>query len=398
MTDSSLFTSLTVLSLEQATTLPFLTYRLAQDGMRVIRVENPASGDPNRKVGAPVAEEPGMGRYFLPNNCGKRAVTLNLSAPAGRDLLLDLVKRLPVDIFCTNQMPRQYAKLGIEYERLRAVRPDLIWLGISGFGPEHSEPAYDPILQARAGWMDLTGDPAGPPTVFGIPMVDLGAAEHAYGQVQKALYRRAKTGEGTRIDLSMFQCAVSWLVNPVMMAIVFGEPIGRRGNTHPYFAPVSVYPTSDGHIYLAVGNDRQWEALSKAPGFEGLARPEYKANAGRIADVTRLNEALSEITRRRTTAEMERFGREIGVPVAAVQGAKSVAADPLIAPHLLHAAHPSSGLRLTLPPPPVMTEYLESTGRALSFPPRLGEHNAEVYGAIGCTPERLEALRREGTV
>lgn len=398
MPDSALFSSLTVLSLEQATTLPFLTYRLAQDGMRVIRVENPASGDPNRKVGAPVPEEPEMGRYFLPNNCGKRAITLNLSTESGRDLLLELVRSLPVDIFCTNQMPRQYTKLGIDEPRLRAVRPDLIWVGISGFGPEHSEPAYDPILQARAGWMDLTGDPNGPPTVFGIPMVDLGAAEHAYGQVQKALYRRAKTGEGTRIDLSMFQCAVSWLVNPVMMAVDFGEPIGRRGNTHPYFAPVSVYPTSDGHVYLAVGNDRQWEALSKAPGFERLAQPEYAANAGRIAGVARLNAAISEITRGRTTAEMERFGREIGVPVAAVRGARSVAADPLIGPSLLHATHPESGRRLTLPPPPVMTEYLESTGRTLSFPPRLGEHNAEVYGAIGCTPERLETLRGEGVV
>ena len=174
---SSLFSSLTVLSLEQATTLPFLTQRLAREGMRVIRVEPPGRGDPNRYVGRKVLDEDGMASYFLPNNCGKQAITLNLADPEGRAILHSLISNLPVDIFATNNRVSSYAKLGIDYETIRATRPDIIWLGITGFGPECDEAAYDPVLQARAGWMELTGEPDGPPLVFGLPLVDLGAAE-----------------------------------------------------------------------------------------------------------------------------------------------------------------------------------------------------------------------------
>src|SRR5574341_951425 len=187
----ALLSNLTVLSLEQATTLPFLTQRLARDGARVIRVEPPGRGDPNRYVGRKFLTEDGMASYFLPNNCGKQAITLNLAEAEGRALLHELVAKLPVDIFATNNRASSYGKLGIDYETLRAIRPDLIWLGITGFGPECDEAAYDPVLQARAGWMAMTGEPDGPPLVFGLPMVDLGAAEHAYGAVMKALYRRA---------------------------------------------------------------------------------------------------------------------------------------------------------------------------------------------------------------
>ncbi len=185
---------ITVLSLEQATVLPFLTYRLACDGARVIRVEHVERPDPNRFVGRDLLGEPSMRSYFLPNNFGKEAVTLNLAEAEGRQMLRELVQALRVDIFATNQRPRSYAKLGIDDATLRAVKADLIWVGITGFGPDHDEAAYDPILQARAGFMELTGEPAGPPTVFGLPMVDLGAAEHGYGAVMRALYQRAVTG------------------------------------------------------------------------------------------------------------------------------------------------------------------------------------------------------------
>ena len=156
-----LFRNLTVLSFEQATTLPFLTYRLMQDGMRVIRVEEPKRGDPNRYVGTPLAGEEGMSSYFLPNNLGKRAITLNLRSEEGPGLLRDLITKLPVDVFASNLKPSSYPKLGIDYETLKALRPELIWLGITGFGPETDEAAYDPILQARSGFMELTGEAGG---------------------------------------------------------------------------------------------------------------------------------------------------------------------------------------------------------------------------------------------
>lgn len=382
---------LTVLSLEQATTLPFLTYRLACDGARVIRVEHRERPDPNRFVGRDLLGEADMREYFLPNNCGKEAITLNLQEAEGRALLRGLVSGLPVDVFATNQRPRSYARLGIDWDTLRAARPGLIWLGISGFGPEHDEAAYDPVLQARGGYMALTGEPDGPPTPFGLPMVDLGAAEHGYGEVMKALYRRACTGEGARIDVSMLRSAVSFMVTPVALASA-GERVTRRGSAHPYFAPVGVYPTRDGHVYVAVGSDSQWKALAALPAFAGVDRPAYAANAGRSADLPRLHGALAERFAALETAEALALLRQAGVPIAAVAGLPEVLRDPLVAPHLLHVRDPRSGRTLTLPAPPT------GEAPALRFPPRLGEHNEAVYGALGYSPAQVAELRRRGVV
>ena len=382
---------LTVLSLEQATTLPYLTYRLACDGARVIRIENPHHPDPNRVVGRQILDEDGMRTYFLPNNCGKEAITLNLGLPEGRRILQELLTALRVDVFACNQRPRSYARLGIDYESLRAVKPDLIWVGVSGFGPEHDEAAYDPILQARAGFMELTGAADGPPTVFGLPMVDLGAGEHGYSEIMKALYLRAVGGAGRRVDLSMFRSAVSWMLTPVMLTGSLREPVGRRGNTHQFFAPVSVYPTRDGYVYMAVGNDRQWAALGSLPAFAGLARPEYAANAGRIADVAALNRALGERFAGLETAPAIALLHGAGIPASRVSTIADLLADPLVAPGLVRVTDPRSGLTVLLPPPPA------GAPPALTVPPRLGEHNARVYGeALGYGAGQVQALAAAG--
>lgn len=378
----------TVLSLEQATVLPFLTYRLACDGARVIRVESAERPDPNRFVGRDVLGEAGMRSYFLPNNCGKEAITLNLGEAEGRGLLRELVRALRVDVFATNQRPRSYARLGIDEPTLRAVRPDLIWLGVTGFGPDHDEAAYDPVLQARAGFMELTGDPGGPPTAFGLPMVDLGAAEHGYGEVMKALYHRAKTGSGARLDISMLRSAVSWMVAPVLLSRL-GETITRKGNAHQFFAPVSVFMTRDGYVYTAVGNDQQWSALTALPAFAGLARPEYARNAGRIADAGRLHAALGARFAALTTAEALALLREASVPISRVNTLADVVADPLVAGTLVRVEDPRSGLGIVLPAPP------GSDPPPLAFPPRLGEHNEPIYGAtLGYSDTQLADLRR----
>lgn len=390
---------LTVLSLEQATTLPYLTYRLAQEGARVIRVENPPRGDPNRWVGPDVLGEPGMNAYFLPNNAGKQAITLNLASERGRAILHELIVRLDVDMFATNQRPKDYPQLGIDYETLRAIQPDLIWLGITGFGPDSNEAAYDPVLQARAGWMDLNRGSEGLPLAFGLPLVDLGAAEHAYGQVMRALYLRATTGQGTRIDLSMFRSAVSWLVSPIMLQASFGIPTVHRGNRHPFFAPVDVFPTVGGHIYLAVGNDRQWEALTRLPGFEALAEERYRTNAGRVEDVEALCQRLAAITRRMPTADLVRALREAGVPVAQVSPIAAVLDDPALHGKCVRARDPRTGMEIVLPPPPVTPPHLVASGWQMSFPPRLGEHNAAIYGdLLGYEAAELERLQQEGII
>ena len=394
----NLFESLTVLSLEQATVLPYLTYRLAQDGMQVIRMEHPIYGDPNRMVGENVLGEERMNTYFLCINAGKKALTLNLAESEGQKIFKSVIQELEVDIFATNQLPRNYEKLGIHYEALRAIRPDIIWLGVTGFGPESNEAAYDPILQARSGLMELTGETDGDPQVMGIPLPDMGTSEHAYGLLMKALYKRQITGAGSRIDLAMFESTVSWLTVPITLNDSFGKKITRRGNTHEFFSPVSVYNTSNGYVYMAVGNDRQWKSIVSMEMFKSLDRPEYQKNVGRIAGAENLNKAINEIMMNHTSEELIDVFNAITVPISKIKTIPEVIKDPLVKRRLLFAKDTVSGNRITLAPPPNMTPFLEKSQRELSFPPRFGEHNTEIYGRLGYSAEDLNQLKEKGVI
>ncbi|MGB9627546.1 MAG: CaiB/BaiF CoA transferase family protein [Thermodesulfobacteriota bacterium] len=394
MEDIQLFKNITVLSLEQATVLPYLTLRLAEDGANVIRLEHPIYGDPNRRVGEDMLKEDRMFSYYLSINAGKKALTLDLGTPEGQKILKDLILKLNVDIFATNQLPRNYAKLGIEYEMLKKIKEDIIWLGMTGFGPQSNEAAYDPVLQARGGLMELTGEKGGSPQVMGIPLPDMGASEHAYGLLMKALFKRAVTGQGSRIDLSMFESTVSWLTQAITHTVSFKKKITRRGNTHEFFAPVSVYETKNGYVYIAVGNDKQWETMTKIPGFESLYKKEYERNAGRIADVENLNNAINAITKKFTTEELVDIFTKATIAISKVNPIEEVVEDPLVKPNLICSKDPKTGIEITIAPPPFMTPYLKSVNQRLSFPPRFGEHNEEIYGGLlGYSTEQLKELK-----
>ncbi len=394
----NLFKNLTVLSLEQATVLPYLTYRLAHDGMQVIRLEHPVYGDPNRLIGENVLGEERMNAYYLCINSGKKALTLNLGDPEGQKIFHSLIQELKVDIFATNQLPRNYQKLGIDYESLKALKPDIIWLGVTGFGPDSNEAAYDPILQARSGLMDMTGEADGDPQVLGIPLPDMGTSEHSYGLLMKALYKREATGEGSCINMSMFESSVSWLTVPITLSTILKKKITRRGNTHEFFSPVSVYKTSNGFVYVAMGNDRQWKSLVSQEMFHSLDKPEYEKNAGRIGEVENLNRSINEITKNHTSEELIDLFNSITLPISKIKTIPEVVADPLVERRLLFAEDDKTGTRITLPPPPNMTPYLEKLNRRLSFPPRFGEHNGEVYGRIGYTDEELKEFKEKGII
>lgn len=399
MEDINLFKNITVLSLEQATVLPYLTLRLVQDGANVIRLEHPVYGDPNRRVGDDVLKEDRMFSYYLSINAGKNALSLDIGAPEGQKILKELILKLKVDIFATNQLPRNYPKLGIEYETLKQIKEDIIWLGMTGFGPQSNEAAYDPVLQARGGLMELTGEKGGSPQVMGIPLPDMGASEHGYGLLMKALYKRAVTGQGSRIDLSMFESTVSWLTQAITHTVTFKKKVSRRGNTHEFFSPVSVYETKDGYAYVALGNDKQWETLTKIPGFESLSKKEYERNAGRIGDVENLNQAINAITKKLTTGELIDIFNKATIAISKVNTIEEVVEDPLVKPNLIHSKDPKTGLEVTVAPPPFMTPYLKSTDRTLSFPPRFGEHNEEIYGGLlGYSPEQLKAFKEKNII
>ncbi len=394
-----LFKSLTVVSLEQATVLPYLTFRLAQEGMQVYRLEHPVYGDPNRLIGENVLGEERMNAYYLCINAGKKALTLDLAAPEGQEIFRSMIKRMKVDIFATNQLPRNYKKLGIDYDSMKALKPDIIWLGLTGFGPDSNEAAYDPILQARSGLMDLTGEAKGDPQVLGIPLPDMGTSVHGYGALMKALYQRQVTGEGSCINISMFESSVSWLTVPITISVLMKKTITRRGNTHEFFCPVSVYKTSNGFVYVALGNDKQWKTMISQEIFQSLDKPQYEKNAGRIKDVENLNKAINAITEKHTSEELIELFNAITVPISKIKTVPEVVGDPLVRRRLLYSEDPKTGTKLTLAPPPVMSPFIEKTGGKLSFPPRFGEHNQKIYGKLlGYSDQDLARLAEKKVI
>jgi crotonobetainyl-CoA:carnitine CoA-transferase CaiB-like acyl-CoA transferase len=393
------FVALKVLSVEQALALPYLTYRLALEGMQVLRVETPPYGDPNRSAGPQVLKEKRMNAYFLPFNCGKRAITLNLKTEEGREILYKLIDKNEIDIFACNQLPNRYMELGIDYESIRKLRKGLIWLGLTGYGPEVSERAYDPIIQAKTGLLGLTGDKEGMPFVCGVSVSDISASENGYGQVMKALYKREVTGEGSRIDVSLLFSTLTYQIINITMNKNFGTRIERTGNSQRFFAPASVYQTADGFVYLAIGNDGQFRALCRIQDFQSLEKPEFKTNQLRVQNKVQLNDEIKKLMRSMTSDQVSSLLSEHKIPVAKVLSIEDVAADPLVNKKMLKAKDPQTGLELNISPPPNATDYLAAQEMNIGFAPRLGEHNEQIYREIlGFGDREVLDLKERGII
>jgi len=389
-----------VLSVEQALSMSYATLRFVHLGWRVIRVEAPGAGDPNRRIGRPVADG-GRASYFVGPNCGKEALSLNLKDARARALLARLVRELPVDVFCTNTMPGRHAELGLDAASLQTVRPDLVWCCISAMGLAAPDvPGYDPVLQALCGYMDLTGDPQGPPTQCGPPIIDLKAGDEAFAQVLLGLWERDRTGRGKVIDVSMAQVAVSWLLTFLPMLELGSPPdeIRRSGNQHRQFIPTNAYPTADGFIYMAVGSDVQWKRLVAEPMFGALATPARERNEGRRADRDALHAAIGAITARHATAAVAAVLAHAQVPHAPITPIERVMDLPFVADSALSTTLPGSGRAVRLPPPAVSTPHLAERGGALPFAPAHGEHTDAVLHEVGLTDAEISTLRAEGVV
>ncbi|MCC7383470.1 MAG: CoA transferase [Deltaproteobacteria bacterium] len=392
----------TVLSLEQALSLPYATMRFVQLGWRVIRIEptpvagRRAQGDPNRSIGRPVAGDD-RHSYFIAPNVGKEAIALNLKSEEGRGLLHRLVRALEVDVFATNTMPAHHRALGIDAETLRAERPELIWCSISALGTAAPEvPGYDPALQALCGYMDLTGDRDGPPLQCGPPVIDLKAGDEAFAQVLLAMLERAQSGHGKTIDISMAQAAVSWLLTFLPMLDMGSAPeeIRRNGNEHRQFIPVNAYPTRDGFIYVAIGSDAQWARLVGAPMFTSLAQDRFATNEGRRASKEELHRAIAAITRRELSAEIAKVLEETAIPHAPIHTIEQIFDLPFVAKTALFTTAPD-GTKIRLPPPAVEVEGLS---REQPFAPAYAEHTPHVLGEIGVSREDVAGLRSRGVI
>ncbi|MBF0442977.1 MAG: CoA transferase, partial [Oligoflexales bacterium] len=283
----------TVVTMEQALSMSYATLRFVHLGWRVIRIEptpipgRKSKGDPNRYIGRIFAGED-RHSYFIAPNLGKEAVAIDLKKKEGRELLHRLIRDLPADVFCTNTLPAHHASLGMDYDTLHAVNPDLIWCCISALGTAYPDvPGYDPVVQALCGFMDLTGHADGSPLQCGPPLSDLKAGDEAFTQVVLALLERAENGrKGKKIDVSLAISAVSWLHTFLPMLDMGSPPseIKRAGNEHRQFIPVNAYATKDGFIFMAIGGDPQWHRLVKEPMFELLDQPRFATNEGRRHD------------------------------------------------------------------------------------------------------------------
>ncbi|MEP7181629.1 MAG: CoA transferase [Betaproteobacteria bacterium] len=391
----------TVISLEQALSLPYATLRFVQLGWRVIRIEStPAGdglpGDPNRYIGRNAVDDDRR-TYFVAPNVGKEAIALNLKDPRGRDSLQRLLRALDVDVFCCNVMPGRYGPLGIDYDTLSAAKPDLIWAGISALGPEHPDvPGYDPVLQAMAGFMEITGDPAGPPTVTGVPIVDLKSGDEVYANVLLALAERAETGRGKRIDVSMLQAAASWLITTLPLVDFDCDPseITRAGNEHRKFIPTNVYPTRDGFVYLAVGSDAQWKRLTATAMFAPVAHAARATNAGRQQNRVALRRDMTAVTQARPTAELAATLSAATIPWAAINDIRQVRELPALA-RAFTTTHTPDGRTIRMQPAAVSLPGMSSE---YAFPPKYAEHTRPVLAEAGFTDDDIAMLAREGVV
>ncbi len=391
----------TVLSLEQALSLTYGTLRFVQLGWRVIRLEatpgkSGLPGDPNRYIGATVVDDDRRS-YFIAPNVGKEAIALNLKEPEGRALLKTLIKELDVDIFCCNTLPSRYQSLGIDYETLKSAKPDLIWAAISALGPDYpNTPGYDPALQAMAGYMEITGVADGPPMLSGIPLIDLKAGDEIYANVCLALAEKAETGQGKAIHVSMLQAASSWLITTLPLLDFDCAPaeVTRCGNEHRKFIPVNAYPARDGFIFVAIGNDRQWERLTRLEKFRALARESRQTNAGRQAEREAIHREMAAVTARHGRAELAADFSRSQVPHAPINTVEQVRSLPAIAPKLTRTRTPE-GQVIRLQPLAVDDE---NAATEYSFPPGYSEHTRAILREAGLSDRKLAALAGAGVI
>jgi crotonobetainyl-CoA:carnitine CoA-transferase CaiB-like acyl-CoA transferase len=391
----------TILSLEQALSLPYATLRFAQLGWRVIRIESTPSGaglpgDPNRYIGSRVADDDRRS-YFIAPNVGKEAIALNLKDARGQEVLRRLIRTLEVDVFCCNTIPSRYQALGIDYATLAAVKPDLIWAGISAMGPQvPNAPGYDPVIQAMAGYMEVTGDPKGPPMLTGIPVIDLKAGDEVYANVMLALLDRNESGSGRQIHVSMLQAATSWLIT-VLPLIDFGcEPneITRAGNEHRKFIPTNVYPTSDGFIYMAIGSDVQWQRLTASAKFACVANEVRSTNEGRHHEREAIHRDMAAVTNKHPMHEILADLRAATIPATRIFDIRQVRELPQVREKLTRTAMPDARVVHMQP----MAVDLEDACTELHFPPGYGADTRRVLAEAGYLGADMDALAGAGVI
>ncbi len=398
-----------VLDLSRVLAGPWCTQMLADLGATVIKVEKPGSGDDTRGWGPPFLADPvtgdrGDAAYYLGANRGKRSITVDMSAPEGRDLLRRLAAK--ADVVVENYKVGGLAKYGLDYDALKAINPRLIYCSITGFGqdgPYAPRAGYDFMIQAMGGLMSVTGEkdalPGGGPQKAGIAVADLSTGLHAAIAVLAALNQRHRTGRGQYIDMALLDVQVAMMSNQAMTWLVGGAVPGRAGNGHAAIVPYQAFPTADGHLIIAVGNDGQFAKLAGELGHpEWAADQRFALNRARVENRAALIPLIEAETRRYTSAGLLDALERRQIPCGPINTMDNVFTDPQVeARHLRrNVPHPVAGDIPTVASPLRLSDSPVVYDRG---PPLLGQHTDEVLRSmLGLDEEAVTDLRARGVI
>jgi CoA:oxalate CoA-transferase len=396
------FAGVRVLDLTNVIAGPLASYQLALLGAEVIKVEVPGVGDLARKMGADAAlGKRQMGASYLAMNAGKKSITLNLKVERGKEIFRTLVGT--ADVVLENFRPGAMARLGLSAEALRALNPRLIYCAVSGFGqtgPLAERASYDQIIQGYAGLMSLTGDEHTAPQRAGLVVCDTTAAITAAFAIAAALFRRASTGEGEVIDVSMLDSSLatmtSWMISNHLNAGHVPKPLGNHSHTS---APSGTFRANDGVINLVNNEQKQFVATCEALGMPELARdPRFAERDDRMRNQAVLQQVLEARLATATSAEWEERLSAAGVPVGPV----------LSVPEITRLEHLAARGVVHTVPVPALDCDVRVVGAGFHLggapvpidapPPTLGEHTEAVLRGIGCGPADLEQLRTDGVI
>ncbi|RZJ19023.1 MAG: CoA transferase [Brevundimonas sp.] len=327
-----------VLDLSRVLAGPWATQTLADLGAEVIKIERPGVGDDTRAWGPPFTVtadgSKGDAAYFLCANRGKKSVELDIATPEGAGT----VRRLAAtcDVVVENFKTGGLRKYGLDYAALSAINPRLVYCSITGFGqdgPDAHRAGYDYMIQAMGGLMSITGQPDGAPGAepmkVGVAVVDLFTGLYASNAILAALWHARATGEGQHVDIALFDVQAAVLANQASNYFVSGKAPTRLGNAHPNLSPYQPFPCADGMVIIAVGNDGQFRALTRALGQEALGTDErFATNAARVGNRAELSALLSDLTRPHSMKALMVMLDAAGVPHGPINTIDQVFAEP----------------------------------------------------------------------
>ena len=395
-----------VLDLSRVVSGPWCTQILADLGADVIKVERPGRGDDTRQMGPFLKDADGEATddsaIFLTCNRGKQSVTIDIASAEGAAIVRELASGC--DIFVENFKGNALAKFGLDYEGIRAVKPDIVYCSITGFGhtgPYADRPAYDFVMQAMSGLMSLSGQPEGTPGSApmrsAIPLTDMVTGLYAVIAIQAALMHQRATGEGQFIDAAMLDAAVGLTANLATAFLITAKVPKRSGNANAVVAPSDAFDTSDGRVVLAVSNDSQFLALCKVLDRKDLAAdPRFASNTSRFAARDDLRSLLAPLLKEKPSAYWVTACARSNVPCGHINHMHEVFADPQVRHRGLAISVPhASGRDVALVRSPLNLSATPVVHRA---PPQLGADTDAVLGQLGRTPEQIVALREKGIV